>query len=178
MAPPENIRQPPHKVEPDAPIEVYFGNPTFDLGIATAPKILPRFWTFLASDGERLNDRQFALLMQVLLLRDSQDYELRVANLPMASSLITLERDKRILRRMGLVFTERLYYSKQPGKVPAMRAQRWDLRSLFYNLEMIGQLWADRQRNLVSQWETRGRKGNRPVYNLPLEFRREDHRPG
>jgi hypothetical protein len=156
--------------EPDAPIEVYFGSPTFDLGIGTVPKILPRFWTYLVSDGEKLNDRQYALLMLVLLLRDTQDYELRVANLPMTSSAITLERDKKSFRRMGLVFTQRLYYPKQAGKTPAMRAQRWDLRSLFYNLELIAQLWKTRQRELTNEWESRGRKGNKPIYRFPDNF--------
>jgi hypothetical protein len=178
MVPLKDLKQLLQNDEPDAPIEVFFGNPIIDLGIATVPKILPRFWTLLASDGETLNDRQFALLMQVLLLRDAQDYELRVANIPMSSSLITLERDKKILRRMGLVFTERLYFPKPPGKVPSMRAQRWDMRSLFYNLELIGQLWAEHQRDLISQWEARGRKGNKPIYNFPGDFTHEVVLPG
>jgi len=156
--------------EHDLQIEVYFGTPSLDLGIATVPKILPRFWSFLSSDGERLNDRQYALLMQVLLLRDAQEYELRVANLPMASSPITLERDKKILRRLGLVFTERLYYPTETGKPPRMQAQRWDLRSLFFNLDQIAQLWAVRQKDLVVRWETGGRRGNRPIYNFPPGF--------
>ncbi|MEW5870651.1 MAG: hypothetical protein AB1894_15365 [Chloroflexota bacterium] len=160
----------PIPTDHDAPIEVYFGSPALDLGIATVPKILPRFWSYLSSDGERLNDRQYALLMQVLLLRDAQEYELRVANLPMASSLITLERDKKILRRLGLVFTERLYYPTEPGRPPRMQAQRWDLRSLLFNLEQVAQLWAVRQKDLVAHWETGGRRGNRPVYNFPANF--------
>lgn len=159
--------------EHDLQIEVYFGTPSLDLGIATVPKILPRFWSFLSSDGERLNDRQYALLMQVLMLRDTQDYELRVVNLPMASSLITLERDKKILRRLGLVFTERLYYPTEPGKPPRMQAQRWDMRSLFFNLEQVAQLWAVRQKDLVARWETSGRRGNRPVYGFPASFTHE-----
>jgi hypothetical protein len=154
----------------DAPIEVYFGNPAFDLGIATIPKILPRFWTFLTSDGERLSEREFALLMQVLLLRESQDFELRLENLPMHSPESALVRSLTILRRMGLVFTERIYYPPRAGNPPTMRAQRWDLRSLFYNLELIGQVWALHQREAVSGWEKTGRKGCRPIFNLAPTF--------
>jgi hypothetical protein len=164
--------------EPDAPIEVFFGSPTLDLGITTVPKIFPRFWTYLVSDGERLNDRQFALLMQVLLLRDSQDFELRVANLPMASKPITLERDKKVLRRLGLVFTQRLYYPGSSCKAPVMRAQRWDLRSLFYNLELISQIWKTRQRELTAEWELNSHKGNKPIYSFPESFAHEVVLPG
>lgn len=163
---------PPEAVsnEHDLQIEVYFGTPALDYGIATIPKILPRFWPFLACEGERLNERQFALLLQVLLLRDVQDYELRVGNLPMASSLITLERDKKVLRRLGLVFTERIYYPTEAGKPPRMQAQRWDFRSLFFNLEQVAQLWATRQKSVIALWEAGGRRGNRPVYNFPADF--------
>ncbi|MBN2499210.1 MAG: hypothetical protein JXB38_00505 [Anaerolineales bacterium] len=164
--------------ERDAPIEIYFGNPALDMGIATLPKILPRFWTFLVSDGDRLNDRQYALLLQVLLLRNTQDYELRVGNLPMASSLITLERDKKVLRRLGLVFTERIYYPTRPGKPPRMQAQRWDMRSLFFNLEQIAYRWKSRQNELTSRWEVSGRKGRKPVYNFPKSYAHEIMLPG
>lgn len=156
--------------EQDFQIEVYFGKPSLDLGIGTIPKILPRFWPFLSCSGERLNERQYALLIQVLLLRDALDYELRVANLPMTSSLITLERDKKVLRRLGLVFTQRIYYPSESGKPPRMQAQRWDMRSLFFNLEQIAQLWATRQKDLVARWETGGRRDGRPVYNFPENF--------
>lgn len=159
--------------ERDAPIEVYFGSPTLDLGIAAIPKILPRFWTRLVSDGEHLNDRQYALLVQVLLLRNAQDYELRVGNLPMAGSSITLERDKKVLRRMGLVFTERVYYPAQSGKPPRMQAQRWDLRSLFFNLEQVALTWKTNQNEVIAGWERYGRKGRKPVYNFPAAYTHE-----
>ncbi len=164
--------------EHGAPIEIYFGNPALDMGIATLPKILPRFWTLLVSDGERLNDRQYALLLQVLLLRNTQDYELRIENVPMASSSITLERDKKALRRLGLVFTERIYYPPNPGKPPHMQAQRWDMRSLFFNLEQIAHLWKVGQNELTSRWEIRGRKGRKPVYNFPETYAHEITLPG
>ena len=164
--------------ERDAPIEIYFGNLALDMGIATLPKILPRFWTFLVSDGKRLNDRQYALLLQVLLLRNTQDYELRVRNLPMTSSPNTLEDDKTVLRRLGLVFTKRIYYPTRAGKPPRMQAQRWDMRSLFFNLEEVARLWKDRQNELISRWEISGRKGRKPVYNFPEDYAHEVTIPG
>ena len=161
------------KGEANSLIEVHYSGLTLDFGLASIPKLLGRFWVYLASHGQRLNDRQFALLAQVLILRDTQDFELRVSNLPMMSSALTLERDKTELRRMGLVFTERLYYPVASGSNPVMRAQRWDMRSLFYNLEQIARLWLDRQQALVATWERSGKPGNRPVYSFPPDYSHE-----
>lgn len=159
--------------EQDAPIEIFFGNPALDMGIATIPKILPRYWIYLASDGEKLNEREYALLMQVLLLRESQDFELRVSNIPTQCPESTVIRSLALLRRMGLVFTERLYYSPQNGKPPAMRAQRWDLRSLFFNLEQVSKAWQIGQRDLLMKWETSGRQGRKSFFILPTGFVQE-----
>ena len=165
------------KGEANSLIEVHYSGLTLDFGLASIPKLLGRFWVYLASHGQRLNDRQFALLAQVLILRDTQDFELRVSNLPMMSSALTLERDKTELRRMGLVFTERLYYPVTTGSNPVMRAQRWDLRSLFYNLEQIARLWLERQQALVTAWELAGKPGHRPVYAFPSGFSYEVRLP-
>lgn len=162
----------PHD-EPNAPIEIYFGRPTLDFGVAAIPKLLSRFWIHLSSDGEQLVDWEYAILLQVLMLRDTQDYELRPANLPVRSKLSSIERLKAKLRRMGLVFTERMYYATQPGQMPKMRAQRWDVRSLFYNLEQIGQVWLLRQKQIVDSWEMGGKKGGKPVYNFSVDYLHE-----
>lgn len=156
--------------ERDAPIEVYFGNSTLDMGIATVPKILPRYWIYLASDGDRLNEREYALLMQVLLLRESQDFELRVSNIPAQCPVSTITRSLALLRRMGLVFTERIYYDPKPGKPPVLRAQRWDLRSLFFNLEVVAKTWQAGQRQAQLDWETGSRRGRKPIYAFPADF--------
>ena len=163
--------------ERDAPIEVYFGSPSLDFGAATLPRMLPRFWVYLASDGEQLADWEYAVLVQVLTLRETQDYELRAANLPVRSKLSSIERVKAKLRRMGLVFTQRLYYPNVPGQMPKMYAQRWDMRPLFYNLEIIARLWLARQGQLVSAWNAGGRRGARPVYNFEPDFIHEVQLP-
>lgn len=156
--------------ERNLPIEVYFGNPSLDFGTATLPRILPRFWVHLAWEGEQLVDWEYAVLIQVLTLRDTQDYELRAANLPIRSKLSSVERVKAKLRRMGLVFTQRLYYPPQLGQVPKMYAQRWDVRPLFYNLELIARQWLSQQGQLVAAWNARGRNGPRPVFNFDPDF--------
>lgn len=163
--------------ERDAPIEVYFGNSTLDMGIATVPKILPRYWIYLASDGDRLNEREYALLMQVLLLREAQDFELRVSNIPAQCPVSTITRSLALLRRMGLVFTERIYYDPKPGKPPVLRAQRWDLRSLFFNLEVVAKTWQAGQRQAQLEWENGSRRGRKPVYTFPADFNHEVRLP-
>jgi hypothetical protein len=163
--------------ERDAPIEVYFGNSTLDMGIATVPKILPRYWIYLASDGDKLNEREYALLMQVLLLREAQDFELRVSNIPAQCPDSTIIRSLALLRRMGLVFTERLYYDPRPGKPPVLRAQRWDLRSLFYNLEWIAKAWQAGHRQALLEWEKGNRRERKPIYSFPNDFTHEVRLP-
>ena len=170
MPVPETSHSPYRSSDPDAPIEVFFGNPALDMGIATVPKILPRYWIYLASDGEKLNEREYALLMQVLLLRESQDFELRVSNIPTQCPDSTVTRSLALLRRMGLVFTQRLYYPPRSGKPPVLRAQRWDLRSLFFNLEQINKTWQMGQRDRLLQWESAGRKGRKPFFVFPADF--------
>ncbi len=154
-------------------IEVYFGNAALDGGIAPVPKIVARFCRHLASNGEQLNDRQIGLLLMVLILRDSQDFSLRMENLPLFSSPLTLERDKVRLRELGLVFTERLYYGQRNGRPPVMRAQRWDMRSLFYNLGQLWTYWLARRQEAVAEWETAGRHGPKPIYNFPADYQHE-----
>ena len=156
--------------EHNLPIEIYFGSPSLDLGMAALPRILPRFWVHLAWEGEQLADWEYAVLIQVLTLREAQDYELRAANLPLRSKPSSIERVKAKLRRMGLVFTQRLYYPLQPGQLPRMYAQRWDLRSLFYNLELIARQWRIQQTQLVDDWNAGGRNGPRPVFNFDPGF--------
>lgn len=156
--------------ESDLPIEIYFGSPALDFGTATLPRILPRFWIYLTWNGEQLTDWEYAVLVQVLTLRDSQDYELRAANLPVRSKLSSIERVKAKLRRMGLVFTQRLYYPPVAGETPKMFAQRWDMRPLFYNLELIARLWSARQQQQVANWNATGRNGRKPIFNFDPGF--------
>ena len=159
--------------EVDAMLDLYLGKQALNFGTASIPKLLSRFWIYLVSDGQELNDRQFGLLIQALTLRDAQDFELRVSNLPLKSSLVTLERDKKDFRSLGLIFTQRLYYPGRPGQAPHMHAQRWDMRSLFYNLAQVAEEWLGRQKALVETWKVGGCNGARPVFNFPRDYRRE-----
>ncbi len=151
--------------EDDAPIEVYFGNMALDMGVGNLPKLLARYWPYLRFEGEQLSDTDYAMLVQVLILRES--HELRVSNLPMKASVYTRERSKRRMRKMGILFTQRVYYPFVPGRTPRMRSQRWDMRSLFFNLEQIARKWLAGQKALEAGWNG---KGTKPIYALPDDF--------
>jgi len=71
------------------------------------------------------------------------------------------------MRKMGILFTQRVYYPFVPGRTPRMRSQRWDMRSLFYNLEQIARKWLAGQKALETGWNG---KGTKPVYVLPDDF--------
>ncbi len=159
--------------ESKLPIEVYFGDHVLDAGIATVPKIFLRFYRYLVADGQRLNDRQAMLLTLVLALRQEQDFELRGSNLPTVCGLSRIERDKGLFRQMGLLFTSRIYYPTRDNRPPVLRAQQWDFRPLFFNLGLIWQTWLPRQQALVAEWESRRRKGSKPVYSFPIGFEHE-----
>jgi hypothetical protein len=155
------------------PIEVYFGDRMLDAGIATIPKIFFRFYRYLVSDGERLNDRQAMILTLVFALRQEQEFELRSSNLPTACDTPRIERDKGLLRQMGLLFTSRLYYPRRGKRPPVLRAQRWDFRSLYYNLDLVHQAWLMGQQGLRAEWDAGKRKGARPVYVFPAGYQHE-----
>jgi len=163
-------------------IEVFYGNLALDFGVATIPRLAARFWPYLVhtrklangkTEMEQLVDWEYAILLQVLILRDEQDFELRAENLPIRSPESSVERLKAKLRRMGLVFTQRIYYPARPGKPPSMRSQRWDMRSLFYNLEMIARQWLAGNNKLVDEWALKGRRGKKPIYSFPPDFKHE-----
>jgi hypothetical protein len=159
------------------PLDVYFGDRVLDAGIATIPKIFLRFYRYLVADGQRLNDRQAMILTLILTLRQDQDFELRVSNLPTVSGPSKVEKDKADFRRMGLVFTSRLYYPTRPNQPPVLRAQRWDFRSLFSNLGQIWNIWALRQQQFITEWQAHGRRGSKPVYTFSLDFAHEVNLP-
>lgn len=155
--------------EDDLPIEIYSGDAILDGGFASIPKLLLRYACYLECDALHLNDRQIFMLIMVLGLHD--DRSLRVGNLPMESAERTREEDKGHFRKMGLVFTERLYLPPLPGKKhPTMKCQRWDMRSLFENLRLVQALWLERQSEVVRQWKESGRHGLKPVYQFPPDF--------
>ena len=147
--------------------EVSLGSHVLDFGSTSVARLMAHFWIYLSCEGDRLTDWDYAHLMQVLILRQEHDYELREENVPMQASSGKRDRGREHLRNMGLIFTERIYYPSRPGQPPVMRAQRWDFRSLFYNLELIGQEWLSRQKELVEVWELGGKQGPKPVYNFP-----------
>jgi hypothetical protein len=161
----------PH-ADDDAPIELFFGNLHDDFGSAVISKLFLRFWPYLSVNGEQLNETDFALLVQVIGLH--QDGELRVSNLPLKACQATRERTKAKLRRMGLVFTQRIYYYPHPvGKTPVMKCQRWDLRGLTHNLAQVAREWQTRNAALLASWESAGAQGRRPIYTFPDDFRHE-----
>ena len=161
----------------NVPIVVRYGNTTLDFGMASIPKVFLRFFTYLRHGELKLLDSEAMMLVEVMGLYgkpdDGDDYELRTRNLPVATADITLDRHLTKMRKMGVVFTERLWYPPVGGRPPVTRAIRWDLRSLTYNLEQIAELWRARQSELVQNWKRGGQRGYRPVYVFPTDYAHE-----
>ena len=171
-----------------APIVIRFGDMTLDFGVGTIPLIFLRFYRYIEGlNGERLRDAEAMLLVQVMALRANHDFELRLANLPMAQSNKSLERYLAKFRRMGIVFTSRIYYSRSemqerfgPGNLPGtpcLKAQRWDLSPLFLTLSLIGQDWLEHQQAVVAEWKAQGEQGPKPIYGLPDNYIRQVELP-
>lgn len=154
-----------------------FGNTTLNIGFASVPKIFDRFAIYLTHNGKFLSDIDLRAISLVLSLHGDSGYELRMSNLPMRLSARAREDLKQRLRKMGLIFTARVYYAANGDKPPRMKAQIWDLRSLFYNLERVANIWLENQRALVKQWKAAGSKGSKPVYEFPADFALEVELP-
>ena len=121
---------------------------------------------------ETLSDAEAWLIAQVLLLKSDQDFVLRLSNLPLAASLRSREDYLGKLRRMGLVFTTRLYYTRAEmlalfgpehlPTTPRQYAQQWDLTALFHNLALIGRTYLERQQAAVQRWQAEGADESAP----------------
>ncbi|CAG0964577.1 hypothetical protein PLCT2_00958 [Planctomycetaceae bacterium] len=179
----------------DELIVIKYGDPVLDFGVGTLPKLFSRFYTHLCCTytyrgqtvEERLSDAEAWLIAQVLLLKSDQDFVLRLRNLPLAATVNSRDDYLAKLRRMGLVFTTRLYYTRSemlalfgPDHLPTtprQYAQQWDLTSLFHNLMLIGQAYLDQQQTVLHQWQAAGETGPRPIVSLPIEYRHEIQLP-
>jgi hypothetical protein len=160
----------------NAPIQAYFGNYQ-DLGETSIPKALAYFWPHLSCEGKHISTQEYALLLQVLILRNSER-EYRLSELPLNGSGRTRKQHLALLREKGIVFTKRLYYT--PAKqhaTPRVRSLLWDFRTLFYNLELISNEWKKRQAQLVDEWRKAGEKEAKPVYGFPSDFEHEMELP-
>ncbi len=173
---------------PDDAIKVHYGSLALQFGIGNIPNLFMRFYRHLVhtpAQGEplRLSDAEAMLLVHVMALRSEDDFVLRLSNLPMVSPLRKREDYLGKFRKMGLVFTIRLYYSRAEMMAyygadnlpasPRMRAQQWDLSPLIYNLTWVAQEYLKRQREAVAKWQKTGEVGRRPVTELPADFQHE-----
>jgi hypothetical protein len=138
--------------ESTPPIVIGYSDDALDWGIATLPKVILRFYRHLRSDGEELDDREMMPLLLMLGLGEDREAPLRLSNLPSATSVATLEkRYLRKWRKMGLVFTRRVYYSHEEmvevfgeGNVPAtprLKARLFDVSSLLHNCLRAARIW-------------------------------------
>ena len=165
------------------PISVYFGEQVLDWGIANVPKAVLRFYRYLESDGERLTDAEMMSLLLILTLGAERDFQLRIGNLPAASSPDTVQRKYLAKwRRMGLVQTTRQYYSAQEmaevfGEevplTPRLKTVVFDLSGLLYNIFLIANEWSRRRHQAVVAWEASGKHGPRPVFEFSRDFAHE-----
>ncbi len=161
---------PPTVVDANLSIEPYYGHHVLDGGFAAIPKVFLRFYRYFVSDHEQLNDRLAMVLTQVMTLGADRDHELRISNLPVMTSPTQLEKDKGALRRMGLCFTQRVYYPPNGARLPVLRCLRWDLRPLIFNLSLIQHRWTQEQHALVAAWQRQGGRGHKPVFEFPADF--------
>jgi hypothetical protein len=133
-------------------IVIGYSDDALDWGIATLPKVILRFYRHLRSDGEELDDREMMPLLLMLGLWEDREAPIRLSNLPSATSVATLEkRYLRKWRKMGLVFTRRVYYSRKEmvqvfgeGGVPTtprLKARLFDVSSLLHNCLRAARSW-------------------------------------
>ncbi|MEA3375126.1 MAG: hypothetical protein U9R72_02855 [Chloroflexota bacterium] len=149
----------------DIPIRVSYDDKVLDWGIASLPRVVLRFYRHLRCDDERLDDREMTPLLLLLGLWEDRDQPLRLSNLPSATPTITLEkRYLRKWRRMGLVFTRRIYYTEEEmaevfgednvPDTPRMKARLFDVSSLLYNCLRAAQVWEEEgYPNAHEAWE-------------------------
>ncbi|RLC65865.1 MAG: hypothetical protein DRI52_12645, partial [Chloroflexi bacterium] len=170
------------------PIVIRFGDMTLDFGVGTIPLIFLRFYRHIEGlNGESLRDAEAMLLVHVLALRADHDFELRLANLPMAQSYKSRERYLAKFRQMGIIFTSRVYYSRSEMEryfgvdnvpsTPRLKAQRWDLSALFLTLSLIAQDWLEGQQAMIAEWKAQGEQGHKPIYQLPDDYTRRVELP-
>jgi len=163
------------------PIVIHFGDMTLDFGVGTIPLIFLRFYRYIEGlNSEHLRDAEAMLLVHVLALRADHDFELRLENIPAVTSTDRLRKFTAKFRRMGLVFTSRVYYSRSEMEewfgagnaptTPRLKAQRWDLSSLFFTLSLIGRSWLERQQAAIAEWKTGGERGPKPIYKFPDNY--------
>lgn len=169
-------------------IQLHYGALALDFGIGNIPNLFLRFYRYLVHTTPnkallRLSDAEAMLLVHVMALRADQDFVLRLSNLPMRAPERTREDYLAKFRKMGLVFTSRIYYSRNEmiayygannlPDSPRMRAQQWDLSSLIFNLSLVAQDYLSLQRQAVAAWKQAGEVGPRPVSELPPHHQRE-----
>jgi hypothetical protein len=156
------------------PILVEYGQEALDWGVGAVPRVILRFYRHLESNGERLDDREVMPLVLILALWEDGERELRLSNLPSATPIRTLE--ERYLakwRRMGLVFTRRVYYTyremvehyggeENVPATPRLRGRVFDLSSLLYNCLRVARLWRQVYPAARARWEEAGEAGKLP----------------
>jgi len=113
---------------------VRFGERILEAGFTSAPNLFLLHYRDLG-----LSDAEAMWIVQILRFKwtDQNPYP-RQVHLPMSASETSRRRYTRKLRRMGLLFTRRRYYTAatapRPDLVGKLQSQEYDLGSLFHNL--------------------------------------------
>ena len=138
----------------DLPVQVVYADEVLDWGAANIPKVVLWFYRHLRCDGERLDDREAMPLVLLISLWENREEPLRLSNLPCATPISTLEhRYLKKWRRMGLVFTYRVYYTREEmvavfgeknvPATPRVKARIFDVSSLLYNCVQVAHTWRE-----------------------------------
>jgi hypothetical protein len=149
----------------DLPIQVVYGDDALDWGVAGLPKAVLWFYRHLRCDDERLDDREMLPLVLLIALWEDREEPLRLSNLPCATPVSTLEHHYlKKWRRMGLVFTRRVYYTRDEmaavfgegnaPSTPRQKARVFDVSSLLYNCLRVAHAWqAERYPAACEAWQ-------------------------
>ena len=136
-------------------LQVRFGDDLLEAGFTAVPNLFLNNYRDLGiSDGAAL------WIVHLLKFRWTEDNPYpRRSSIPMNANKDTQKRYARQLRNLGLLFTKRIYWSKEdappnPHLVGTIRALEYDLTSLFHNLVRI------------SRWRSEGR----PLDDFEIEI--------
>jgi len=139
-------------------LQVRFGDDLLEAGFTAVPNLFLNNYRDLGiSDGAAL------WIVHLLKFRWTEDNPYpRRSSIPMNANQDTQKRYARQLRHLGLLFTRRIYWSKEdappnPHLVGTIRALEYDLTSLFHNLVRI------------SRWRSEGR----PLDDFEIEIPQE-----
>jgi len=128
-------------------LEVRFGSPLLELGFTALPNIFLRYYTSLG-----IEDAAAMFLTHLIRYKwTAENPYPRRNRLPMSCNEDTRRRYTRQLRKRGLLFTRRRYFTAETAPTPAdagkQASMEYDFETLFHNLVWVHK-WLDQGHDL------------------------------